>query len=290
MKTYKWYWIITLSAILVLPLLLLFFHHQPVLKTSGTPQAIQASSSNQSETPKDPGSSPKPTPKPAPKPTTKPAPKPQIQWGIDTANLVDDAFYKCVIDNYGKPGFVGRYLETKQDISTGLTSEEATYLHKQGIKIIPIFNHFTNATSYKNGVAEAKEAISYAQKIAIPKGVAIFADIEPKYPVDEGFIRGWVDTLVSSPYKPGIYGVFTKENSITSSFQTAATKNENVQKYTIIWSSNPEAGITTKIKAPKFQPNTPQNVKASVWQYGMDGKTCNVDTDLVQINGIQFLW
>ena len=286
MKTHQWFWVIALSAISVFLLLLLFFHHQPGPKSLVPEDAAQPASSKQIE----PQKNPNPTPQPATKPAPKPAPKPQIQWGVDTASQIDAAFYKCVVSNYGKPYFVGRYLETKQDISTGLTSAEAKYLHQQGIKIIPIFNHFTNAISYKNGVAEAKAAISYAQKIGVSKGVAIFADIEPKYPVNEGFIRGWVDTFVSSPYKPGIYGVFTKENAITSAFQAAAAKNKNVQRKTIVWSSNPDPGITTKAKAPKFQPNPPKNIKIALWQYGMDGNTCNVDTDLVEIIEIPFLW
>lgn len=100
-------------------------------------------------------------------------------------------------EKHGKPVVFGRYLETKEGVSIGVTKEEAAFLQKQGIKVIPIFNHFTDATSYERGVAEAKEAISYAKKLGIPKGVAIFADIEPKYPVDEAFIRGWVDTMAA---------------------------------------------------------------------------------------------
>jgi hypothetical protein len=119
---------------------------------------------------------------------------------VDTATKVDQAFFQCVAENYGKPVVFGRYLETKEGVSSGLTIEEAAFLHEQGVKIIPIFNHFTNATTYERGAAEEKKAIGYAQKLGIPDGIAVIADIEPKYPVDETFIRGWVETLLQSPY------------------------------------------------------------------------------------------
>ncbi|HWO96582.1 MAG TPA: hypothetical protein VNM45_09645 [Bacillus sp. (in: firmicutes)] len=39
---------------------------------------------------------------------------------------------------------------------------------------------------------EAEKAINYANDLGVPMGVALFADIEPGYPVDSEFIRGWL--------------------------------------------------------------------------------------------------
>jgi hypothetical protein len=286
MNTGKMFWGILLSAFLVLSLLLVIFHQNIVPTTTEPikePQAVTETSKG--ETPDKP-------PHTEPEPEQEPPPQepPQILWGADTASPLDQAFLQCVVDNYGTPSVFGRYLETKEGVSAGLTPEEVELLHGQGIKIIPIYNHFTNATTYENGAKEAQAAIAYAQQIGIPEGKAIFADIEPTYPVDEAFISGWVETLLGSPFKPGIYGVFTNESALTAAFQAAIAANQNVQSQTIIWSSNPDPGVTPQANAPEFQPGAPENVPVSIWQYGINGETCNIDTNLIQSNILDLLW
>jgi hypothetical protein len=285
MKTDKLFWGILLSALLILPILLVFFHQNITPTTTEPikePQTV-------TETGKE-GEAPDIQPQPQPQPAPPPQETPQILWGVDTASNLDQAFLQCVVDNYGTPSVFGRYLETNEGVSAGLTADEVELLHQQGIKIIPIYNHFTNATTYENGAQEAQAAIAYAQQIGIPEGKAIFADIEPTYPVDENFILGWVDTLLGSPYKPGIYGVFTNDSALTAAYQAAIASNLNVQSQTIIWSSNPDPGITPQNNAPEFQPGAPENVSVSIWQYGIDGETCNIDTNLIQSNILDFLW
>jgi hypothetical protein len=282
MKTSKLFWVILLSALLVLPIFLVLFH-QTITPTTTEPikePEIVTETGKGREAPD----------------TTQPQPQPalqepsQILWGVDTAGNLDQDFLQCVMDNYGKPSVFGRYLETKEGVSAGLTPEEVDLLHQQGIKIIPIYNHFTNATTYENGAQEAQVAIAYAQQIGIPEGKAIFADIEPTYPVDEAFIRGWIETILGSPYKPGIYGVFTNESALTAAYQAAIASNQIMQSQTIIWSSNPDPGVTPQANAPEFQPGAPANVTVSIWQYGIDGETCNVDTNLIQSNILDLLW
>jgi hypothetical protein len=283
MKTGKIFWVILLSAFLVLSILFVFSYQQ---NTSTTTKPVKEPQTV-TETGKE-GEAPDKPPKPQPEP--QPQEPQQLLWGVDTASPLDQAFLQCVVDNYGKPTVFGRYLETKEGVSAGLTPEEVELLHQQGIKIIPIYNHFSNATTYEGGVQEAQAAIAYAQQIGIPEGKAIFADIEPTYPVDEAFIRGWVDTLLGSPYKPGIYGVFTNDSALTAAYQAAISSNQNVQSQTIIWSSNPDPGVTHQANAPEFQPGAPDNVPVSIWQYGIDGETCNIDTNLVQSNILELLW
>lgn len=307
MKKRQWVWSVFLTAILVLPLLLIFFNQKTTQVQLHSPQMVQDVSAKQvvksqedstkqeqqanNESKQGEQPSNKSTDK-GNKAQEKPAQekKPTIVWGVDTASNVDQAFLQCVKENYGAPSVFGRYLETKGDVSMGLTKEEVDLLHRQGIKILPIFNHFTEAVGYDKGVSEAKEAIAYAQKIGIPKGVAIFADIEPTYPVDEAFIRGWVNTLASSPYKPGIYGVITTDSELSAAYQDAVSKDKKVQGQTILWSSNPDPGVTAKNKAPAFQPGAPKNINISIWQYGIDGETCNIDTNLIQSTVLNKLW
>jgi hypothetical protein len=289
MKTGKMIWVILLSAFLILSILLVFLN-QNIMPTTTEPMKEPQTETDTSKEGEAPVTHPQPEPEPQLQPAPLPEEPPQILWGVDTASKLDQAFLQCVVDNYGKPSVFGRYLETKEGVSSGLTPEEVELLHQQGIKIIPIYNHFTNATTYESGAQEAQAAIAYAQQIGIPEGKAIFADIEPTYPVDENFIRGWIDTLLVSPYKPGIYGVFTNESALTAAYQAAIAANQNVQSQTIIWSSNPNPVVTPKANAPEFHPGAPENVPVSIWQYGINGETCNIDTNLIQSNILDFLW
>jgi hypothetical protein len=297
MKTGKIFWTILLSAFLVLSIIFVFSYQKNTSTTTTTkpvkePQTVTETGKEGTtpNKPPKPQSEPEPKPEPKPKPEPQPQEPPQLLWGVDTASPIDQAFLQCVVENYGKPTVFGRYLETKEGVSAGLTPEEVELLHQQGIKIIPIYNHFTNATTYETGAQEAQAAIAFAQQIGIPEGKAIFADIEPTYPVDEAFIRGWVDTLLGSPYKPGIYGVFTNDSSLTAAYQAAISSNQNVHSQTIIWRSNPDPGVTPQANAPEFQPGAPENVPVSIWQYGIDGETCNIDTNLIQSTVLDFLW
>jgi hypothetical protein len=212
-------------------------------------------------------------------------------WGVDSASAVDESFYKCITSNYGSPVAFGRYLGTKEGVSFGLTSEEFKFLQNEGIKIIPIYNHFTDATTYEKGVQEAAVAISLAKELGIPEGVYIFADIEPDYPVDSKFILGWYDTISKSPYSPGIYGVFSNEQELTVAYKEVISSNENLQDELITWhSGSPLIGVTSEEEAPTFSPEVPEFVSVSIWQYGIDGDQCNIDTNLINPTLINQLW
>ncbi len=111
-------------------------------------------------------------------------------WGVDSASMTTKEVYACVNEQFGKPKIWGRYLGTKEDVSQGITKDESQYLREQEIKILMIYNHFNDARGYDQGVELAKHAVSLADDIGLPKEKAIFADIEPDYPVDASFIQG----------------------------------------------------------------------------------------------------
>ena len=214
-------------------------------------------------------------------------------WGIDTASLVDEALFACVRDSFGEPAYVGRYLETKEGVSYGIMPEEVELLHGQGIKILPIYNHFTDATTYDRGAAEAQQAIEMAGELGIPEGVAIFADVEPTYPVDAEFLRGWTETMLASQYEPGVYGVFVEasESKLLSSYLAFAWQHQELASQLAVWTSDVDVGITTKANAPKaFAPEAEKVTTVDVWQYGIDAETCNIDTNLMRKQFLNLLW
>lgn len=249
------------------------------------------------------GTAGQPAETPAPTPTTEPSPRPSPKletpesiktlWGIDTASIIDDKFYACVRDNFGEPAYAGRYLGTKEGVSFGFSAEERERLHSLGVKILPIYNHFTDATTYERGVSEAEKAIALAEEAGIPAGVAVFADVEPNYPVDADFIRGWTETMDASPYAPGIYGVFLEasDSKVRSSYLSFAWHDPELAGKLAVWTSDVAYGVSTKANAPEaYDPEAEAITTVQVWQYGIDAETCNIDTNLMRAEFLEYLW
>ncbi|SFE95077.1 glycoside hydrolase domain-containing protein [Alteribacillus iranensis] len=211
-------------------------------------------------------------------------------WGTDTTSAVDADLISCVEENFGEPQVWGRYLGDKEGVSRGLTNEEMERLHSNNAKILLIYNHFNDATGYETGEEEAETAIDMAREMGVPEGVALFADIEPTYPVDAAFIEGWYETLSNSEYEAGIYGVFDSEQEISTAFQEAVEEVETLREETYIWTSAPEVGVTTKEEAPAFNPEAPDESLAWGWQYGIQAEACNVDTNLFREDLQNVLW
>jgi hypothetical protein len=214
----------------------------------------------------------------------------EIVWGIDTASKINEGFYKCVNENFGSPQVVGRYLGTKEGVSKGITIEEKEAIKSRGADILLIHNRFSDATGYEKGVEEANEAISLAEELGVTEGVALFADIEPTYPVNKEFILGWYETLSSSKYEPGIYGIFEKDNPLYNAFSNAVNSNQSLKEKLILWTSAPNIGITTEEQSPEYQPTAPKGSRIIGWQYGIDSKSCNIDTNLFNMKFQDLLW
>lgn len=214
----------------------------------------------------------------------------EIVWGVDSADLVTNELFSCVRKNFGQPKVWGRYLGDKEGVSTGLTAEEVEQLHSNNIKILVIWNHFTKATGYANGQREAQEAIVKAQELGIPQSTALFADIEPNYPVDSEFIKGWVETISSSGYKPGIYGIFQADKDLYKAFEEAARNSNKLLEQTYIWTASPSTGITSAANAPAYKPDAPKSSLIGGWQYGIEAQSCHIDTNLFSGNIMDSLW
>ncbi len=208
-------------------------------------------------------------------------------WGVDSASQTDEDLYQCVKDNYDKPQIWGRYLGDKEGVSNGLDDDEVSYLHDKNVKILVIYNHFTDATGYEHGVKEAERAIEYAKELGIPDGVALFGDIEPNFPVNSAFIDGWYDTLADSAYKPAIYGVFDEGSALVEAYNAA---NQETKENTIVWTAFPQGEITTKENAPEYNPQGPKGSMLYGWQYALEAEKCTIDTNLFEEEMLKFLW
>lgn len=211
-------------------------------------------------------------------------------WGIDSAAVANESLYECVLNNYGKPRYWGRYLVTVPNAAEGLTSNEISFLQQRGIKILPIYSAFTAATGYSKGQIHARNAIFHARRLKVPKNVVLFANIERFFAVDEGWIRGWIDAMYPSGYRPGFY-FDPVQGNFSNAYCVAASQNENVKRQSFLWSAEPEPGVTSDKETPAFKPTSPHcdgNVWG--WQYGRNSQTCPIDTNLITEKLYRHLW
>lgn len=293
MRKYELFTLISLALIITIPILFFFFYSpaEPTVKEADPEteenDQEQEKESNNGNTNKEKKDKKKGDSGKEEKNADKEEKSDELHWGVDSASYTDEAFLGCVVDNFGKPTVWGRYLGDKEDVSFGLDEAEVKLLHDNDIKILLIYNHVVDARGYDNGVNHAEEAISLAESLGVPEGVAIFVDIEPDYPVDAAFIEGWYTRMKDSNYEPGVYGVFSEENEI---FHAYTYMEQEIQENTIVWTAYPQAEISTKDNAPKFNPVGPEHALVYGWQYAIDSETCNIDTNLFSGNLIEYLW
>lgn len=205
----------------------------------------------------------------------------RTRWGVDSAQTVTNQLYNCVTENFGKPDFWGRYVTTVPKAAEGLTSSEISFLHQNGIKILPIYSGFKEALGYRNGQIAARNAIFHAQRLGVPKNVFIFANVENFFPVDEAWIRGWVEVFYPSGYRPGFYHDPVK-GGFSSAFCSAAKINNQVEIQSVLWSAEPELKPSKKAEAPAFDPTKPPcSANVWAWQYGRDAEACPIDTNVI---------
>ena len=211
-------------------------------------------------------------------------------WGVDSAASVTKDLYDCVLSNFGKPEFWGRYLTRVPNASEGISEEEVELLHASGTKVLPIYNAFRKATGYENGRLVARNMIFHGRRLGIPQGKVLFANVERFFEVDSSWIRGFVDTFIPSGYLPGIYHD-PIEGLFSNAYCQAVTEDEKVQNQLILWSAKPEPGVTKRTDAPNFNPSKP-NCGGLVWgwQYGRDATECTIDTNLIDSKLHQILW
>ncbi len=214
----------------------------------------------------------------------------QHLWGVDSAARVGERLYHCVVRAFGKPAYWGRYLVTVPNAADGLTREEAAFLHRNNVRILPIYSRFRQAVGYDNGRIIARNSMYHAGRLGIPKGKILFANIEKRFPVDEAWIRGWVDAIYQGGYRPGIYCDPT-QTAFTRAYCLAQEKSERVKTQTVLWSQEPTPGTTSRSQAPAYAPERPTcPAHVWAWQYGENAPECPIDTNLMDRRLFAYLW
>jgi peptidoglycan hydrolase-like protein with peptidoglycan-binding domain len=222
-----------------------------------------------------------------PAPPPPPPPPGTILWGVDTTSFVTSSFLSEVGNNFGTPQFIGRYIDA---ISfSPMSASEASFIHSQGIHILPILSDFGGDTTYSTGVSRANDALSKAQSLGIPKGTILVVDLEAGSTVDAGYIEGWYDTIHAAGYTVGYYeNPYPGSSEFNGAFCSAIGGDSGVAN-SILYSDEPSPGRTPRSSAPSFGPAgllcNGQNLGGftRIWQYGLQGSgSVNIDTDEMQ--------
>lgn len=211
-------------------------------------------------------------------------------WGVDSANPVDQELYDYVKRQFGVPKYWCRYLTERANVSSGLTKEEISFIRGKGVKILPIYNVMNEAVGYEEARLSARNAVFHARRLGIPKNIVLFADVEHLFKVDEAWIRGWIETLLPSGYRSGIFHDPVKGDFLEAYCQAVQQNNEVVIQ-AILWSAGPETGATSERKAPRFTPATPKcKANVLVWQYGRNTRKCPINTNLADERVLNYLY
>ncbi|ERN52126.1 glycoside hydrolase domain-containing protein [Alkalihalophilus marmarensis] len=205
-----------------------------------------------------------------------------INWGVDSAAAVTQELYECVTSSYGQPDFWGRYLTTIENVCDGLTPEEIHFIRDQGMKIMPIYNNFSEAVGERAGAVAARNAIFQARRLGILEGSFIFATIENFFNVDPAWLIAWSDAFYTSPYRPGFLGD-PVEGGFNEAYCNASEASESIRQQAVIFSAEPEPGTTPKNRIPRYNPARPScDANVWAWQYGRDSENCPIDTVLME--------
>ncbi|WP_456275697.1 glycoside hydrolase domain-containing protein [Bacillus sp. AK128] len=211
-------------------------------------------------------------------------------WGVDSAARVTESLFSCIGSNFGNPKYWGRYLTDVPNVSDGLTKEEISFIRSKGTRVLPIYNVFTEAVGYDRGRIAARNAVFNAKRLGIPQDILLFANIENFFSVDSEWIRGWVENLYPTGYRAGIYHDPVK-GGFQEAYCQAVKENNQIAVQAVLWSAEPEPGVTKERNAPRFNPITPK-CKANVWlwQYGRDSDICPIDTNLADERVLKYLY
>lgn len=104
--------------------------------------------------------------------------------------------------------------------------------------------------------------------------------MERFFNVDSDWLIGWAETIFNSSFRPGFYND-PVVGGFNAAFFEATKRSKFVKNQAILWSAEPELGVSGKRNAPRFNPKEP-TCHANVWgwQYGRNSTLCPVDTVL----------
>jgi len=205
----------------------------------------------------------------------------QLLFGVNSKTQANDLLqnnleeFEWVLRNKIYPNFYGRYLNGEN----ALTKEEAIFLHRKGCKIAAIYTDSGTKQTEEQGALLAKKAEERALDLNIPRGTAIFLEIDENTPVTRDFMRGFAAALILAGYTPGFKANTDARFDFDREFSRGVQSNKELFKACLIWAVAPTVkeydGMTTShlIHPDNWKPFAPSCMtrnEIAIWQYGKD--------------------
>lgn len=214
----------------------------------------------------------------------------RLLFGVDSEVQSNDILqnnlteFEWVTRNKLYPNFWGRKISG----NNCLTKEEIDFLHGKGCKIAAIYNTSDAKETEEQGKIEAKRTIMTALELNIPKGAAIFLEIDKAENITKDYMKGFAERLISEGYTPGFKVNTDAAYAFDHEYSRDMLTYKDVFNACLIWAVAPILkeydGITTThlIHPDNWIPFAPSGISRNdiaVWQYGKDCHPINDNAD-----------
>ncbi len=203
----------------------------------------------------------------------------EVRSDILLQNNID--LFEWVIRNKVYPNFWGRNMVGEN----ALTTEEIDFLHGKACKIAPLYKSSEEKKSEEQGTDLAESIVRKAKELEIPKGTAIFLDIDENESSTRDFMRGYAKKMMERGYIPAFRANTDAKYGFDREFSRGMQTDREIFAECLVWATSPTVKeydrITTThlIHPDNWRPFAPSGVhrkEISVWQYG---KNCHLIDD-----------
>jgi hypothetical protein len=230
-----------------------------------------------------------------------------LWWAVDSTTVISGDSLANVRGWYKggqTPVAWGRYINSSHTLVNG-ELEFAARHHIVVFLIVPDFNCSVcngggdlcgNDITAAQATLNAREAIAVARRLHIPRGAALFKDVEEvgtcHGELTATYLDTWYRVTRASPYRPALYGnAYTQKYDFVRAYCDAAANDAQFRRDVILADDEPEPAIGAPrgrigpSNAPAFRPDAPHCASKSatkIWQYGESLTSENV-TDVDEI-------
>lgn len=204
-----------------------------------------------------------------------------LLFGVDTSTEVTKLLqnnidlFEWVTRNKMYPLFCGRNILGKNS----LTVDEIKYIQDRGCKIAVICSDSLLKLNEEQGMFFALKVALKAQELKIPRGVAIYLEIENNEGLDRDFLRGYAKGMLSEGYTPGFKANTDARYSFDREFSRGMQTDRVIFEKCLIWAVAPSLAeydrmTTTHLIHPdNWMPYAPSGItrkEIAIWQYGKE--------------------
>jgi hypothetical protein len=199
-------------------------------------------------------------------------------WGVDSVATATSQLGLVQRDYVTTPAFWGRYLsDCTKRCGSDITTAEAHQDIAGGIRLLLVVADEGGKSDEgrAHGTADGRRAVAAARALGVPRGVAIFKDLENASPANASFIVAWYRAVAAGGYAPGFYLNALRGEDGGRAYCLAVEADPGVGS-SYLWASESEpspSASTPPSRAPAFSGGVSEAVfpacagRKVVWQY-----------------------